>query len=393
MLYSLPYFKGSFLYAGSVSLYAVREITINLFEIPSGMVADTFGRKRSLVFSFLAYIFSFLLFYTAEVFGLFLIAFILYGTGDAFRSGTHKGMIMDYLRRRGWSGEKISYYGHTRAWSQRGSAVSALIAGSILFFRGNYSQVFLFSTVPYALNLLLVLSYPRELGPVRRSEEKRFYAIKRTYKAFIASMRDIRVFTLINHTALHSAYMRAVKDYIQPFMLHVAILAPLLPGVSREQQNGLTIGLFYFLIYILTAFASQHANAFLTKKKTLIISVTLFSGLGFGVLCGVFAQFSLWSAALLAFLMIYIVENIRKPILTGFVADRVKGEYLTSVLSAQSLLKTMMTAVIALLTGIFADLFGIGISLLVVSSLLIGGVLILYAGAALLSQKKNGKSA
>ncbi len=374
-------------------LYAVREITINLFEIPSGMVADTFGRKRSLAFSFLAYIFSFLLFYTAEVFGLFLLAFILYGTGDAFRSGTHKGMIMDYLRQQGWSGEKISYYGHTRAWSQRGSAVSALIAGSILFFRGDYSQIFLFSTVPYVLNLLLILSYPRELNTVRRSEEKRLYAIKRTYKAFIASIRDIRVFTLINHTALHSAYMRAVKDYIQPFMLHVAILVPLLPKVSREQQNGLTIGIFYFLIYILTAFASQHANAFQTKRKTLIIPVTLFSGLGFGVLCGVFAQFSLWSAALLAFLMIYIVENIRKPILTGFVADRVKGEYLTSVLSAQSLLKTMMTAVIAFLTGIFADLYGIGISLLLVSSLLIGGVLILYAGAGLLSQKKNGRSA
>src|SRR5665811_577021 len=37
-------------------LYAVREITINIFEIPSGIAADTFGRKNSLVGSFLFYI-------------------------------------------------------------------------------------------------------------------------------------------------------------------------------------------------------------------------------------------------------------------------------------------------------------------------------------------------
>ncbi len=33
-------------------LYAVREIFINIFEIPSGIIADTYGRKNSLIGSF-----------------------------------------------------------------------------------------------------------------------------------------------------------------------------------------------------------------------------------------------------------------------------------------------------------------------------------------------------
>jgi len=27
------------------SLYAVRELTVNIFEVPSGLIADTYGRK------------------------------------------------------------------------------------------------------------------------------------------------------------------------------------------------------------------------------------------------------------------------------------------------------------------------------------------------------------
>ena len=79
-------------------LYAVREIFINIFEIPSGIIADTYGRKNALIGSFFVYIISFSVFYLSNDFWLLLIAFIIFGIGEAFRSGTHKGMIMDYLK-------------------------------------------------------------------------------------------------------------------------------------------------------------------------------------------------------------------------------------------------------------------------------------------------------
>ena len=116
-------------------LYAIREIVINILEVPSGFIADTYGRKNALITSFLAYIISFGTFYFSSDFGLFLIAFVLYGVGDAFRSGTHKAMIMDYLNLNQWANHKIDYYGHTRSWSQLGSALSSLAAGVIVFLR------------------------------------------------------------------------------------------------------------------------------------------------------------------------------------------------------------------------------------------------------------------
>jgi len=358
-------------------LYAVREISINLLEIPSGILADTFGRRRALLISFTSYIASFVIFYFSHNFIFFLMAFILFGAGDAFRSGTHKGLIMDYLKQQGWSDQKISYYGHTRSWSQRGAALSSLIAGIIIFAGGNYQNIFLFSTLPYVLNMILILSYPKELDKIKPAAETKQQAMRSTFSSFITVMKNLRVIKLISHSALHSAYLKAVKDYIQPLMIQVAILLPLLQNVERNRQNGLSIGVFYFIIYLTTSYASRSASKFEQGNRKNIVTLTLLVGFIAGMLSGLLYQYGLSILALISFIMIYIIENIRKPILTGYVADQVPVEILSSVLSVQSLIKTIMTAGIALIFGIFADWLGIGWALCIISGILAGGMLLL----------------
>lgn len=349
-------------------LYSVREISINLLELPSGMLADTFGRRRALILSFLSYIISFIIFYISHNFILFLIAFILFGAGDAFRSGTHKGLIMDYLKQQNWSEHKIAYYGHTRSWSQRGAAVSSLFAGFIVLLQGNYQDVFLLSTIPYFLNMLLIITYPKELDQISKGSHK--LAIQETFTSFFTVMKNWRLITLISHSALHSAYLKAVKDYIQPLMLQVAITIPLIFSMDRDQQNGLSIGIFYFVIYLLTSFASRSASHIEQHNRKRIVVMTLLLGFSAGIVSGIFYQLHWSILALITFTMIYIIENIRKPILTGYVADEVPGEILSSILSAQELIKTLMTAAIALIFGLFADLLGIAWALCIVSVLL-----------------------
>ena len=349
-------------------LYAIREIAINLSEIPSGIVADTIGRKKSLVGSFLIYILSFLFYYLAKDFWMFLPAFLLYGVADAFRSGTHKGMIMEYLRLNHWEDQKINYYGHTRSWSQMGSALSSLIAGIIVFYTGSYRYIFLFSVIPYLLNLLLILSYPAELdGYVERMRHRHIPGLRSTVRQFLQVIRRPKVVEIINASAIHTAFLTAVKDYIQPLMVQVAVLIPLVLHLDAEKRNGIFIGIFYFLIYILTSFASRQASRAVTRNKSRISYRTLILGFLFGAVAGALYLKEFWVVSLVAFVGIYLVENLRKPILTGFIADQVPNEILTSVISAQSFLKTVITAVLALGFGIVADHIGIGGSLLAVS--------------------------
>lgn len=352
-------------------LYAIREIVINVFEIPSGIFADTFGRKNSLVASFIFYIFSFLVFYTSGSFWLFLCAFVLYGMADAFRSGTHKTIIMDYLKLHDWEDQKISYYGHTRACSQKGSAISALIAGLLVFYYGNYQMVFLFSVIPYLLNLILILSYPRALNHSVRSNENKKNTIGNTFKSFMLVIKKPNVLKIVNSSAIFTAYQRAIKDYIQPLMLSVALLLPILTHTEVEKKSGLVIGLIYFIIFLLTSQASKMASKIDKRTKKETAYITLVYGFIFGLLSGIFFYYELWVLSLLFFVGIYLIENIRKPVLTGVLADTVPNEILTSVISAQSLWKTILTSVIAVCFGLLADYFGLGIGFVILAIVLL----------------------
>lgn len=359
-------------------LYAVREIVINVFEIPSGIIADTYGRKNSLLGSFLLYITSFFIFYLSSNYGLFIVAFVFFGTADAFRSGTHKSMIMDYLKLNNWKNHKVNYYGHTRSCSQKGSAISALLAGIIVFYYGNYEIIFLLSIVPYLLNFILVYTYPNELNrTLIKKDHSKKHTVGETIKSFVVIIQRPKVFSIIHSSAVYSAFQKSVKDYIQLIMLSVVVMIPLFLQVEVAKKNGLLIGLFYFILYLLTSKASRLAAKIDAKTKGNTAYKTLLYGFLFGLVSGVLYYYEFPVLALFVFVGIYIIENIRKPILTGLLADEVPNELLTSVISAQSQWKTILTVAIALSLGICADYFGIGLAFVFVSLILLGITILL----------------
>lgn len=359
-------------------LYAIREIIINIAEVPSGIIADTYGRKTTLASSLLVYILSFSVFYFSNDFWLFLIAFSLYGIADAFRSGTHKGMIMEYLKLNNWKDQKIEYYGRTRSWSQMGSALSSLIAGFIVFKLGSYESIFLYSVIPYILNFAVVLSYPANLNFSSGDKKKEKKSILTTHKSFLEMMKKPVILKIINTSAIHSAYIKAIKDYIQPLMVNLAVATPILLSLETDKKNALFIGIIYFIIYLLTSRASAISSKFDKKYKSKLPYLTLIIGFGFGAVSGFFYLQEIWPIAVISFIGIYFIENIRKPVLTGYVAEHSANEVLTSVLSAQSFLKTVMTAILAFVFGLLADTFSIGVSLLMVSVFLTFSTFIIH---------------
>ena len=88
-------------------LYAIREIGINVIEIPSGIFADALGRKKTMMISFVAYIISFVIFYFSSNYIWLISAMLFFSLGDAMRTGTHKAMIFDYLNINGWMSQNL----------------------------------------------------------------------------------------------------------------------------------------------------------------------------------------------------------------------------------------------------------------------------------------------
>lgn len=359
-------------YAQIGILYAAREIVTNVAEIPSGIVADTYGRKRSLVAAFGAYLISFGVFYYSSDFNLLLVAMLMFGIGDAFRSGTHKGMIMDYLRMNNWEDQKINYYGHTRSWSQMGSAISALLAGLLVLYSGNYRFIYLLSMVPYLLNFINIITYPEELNrSIKPKKGQAKQELGGVVKSFFQVIRKPGVFQIMHSSALHSAFLKSIKDYIQLIMVQVSLLIPTMYSLDPKRKSGLVIGVIYFLIFLMTSYASKNSFRIFSKGFKNISHLTLVAGLIAGALSGLFLSLDLWGISLVFFVSVYVLENIRKPIMTGILSDEVPNEIFTSVISAQSFYKTLLISSLAVSLGVLADHFGLGISLLTVSALLL----------------------
>ena len=91
-------------------LIAFREIAINLLEIPSGALADVYGRRRCMILSFCSYIISFLIFGFGVALWQLCFAMFFFAVGEAFRTGTHKAMIFTWLRLQGRTDERTKIY-------------------------------------------------------------------------------------------------------------------------------------------------------------------------------------------------------------------------------------------------------------------------------------------
>ena len=70
-------------------------------------------------------------------------------------------------------------------------------------------------------------------------------------------------------------------------------------------------------------------------------------------------------------MLIFIIENIRKPIGIGYYTEIFDSEILATALSFESQFKTLVAAILAPAIGLIADLFGIGYSLMIISGILI----------------------
>src|SRR6056297_1120595 len=172
------------------TVISIREIIKNVFEIPSGIFADNYGRKSSLKICFIFYIISFVFFYFGFNFIVIVIAMVFFGAGEAFRSGTHKAIIFSYLDYKNISDQKVEVYGRTKSYSLLGSSLSAILGAVVVFVESGYRYIFLLSVLPCIIDFFLISSYPDYLEGASDKSLK-FSEIKEGIKSSFKNIKDI----------------------------------------------------------------------------------------------------------------------------------------------------------------------------------------------------------
>jgi DHA3 family tetracycline resistance protein-like MFS transporter len=153
-----------------VLLGTVAEIVVFLFEVPTGVVADTYSRRLSVIIGLLVVGASLVLAGLVAVYWVILIAAVLRGIGGTFVSGAYEAWItdehgVDGIGRLFLRGTQWSYLGAILG-AASGVAVATLDLGAALVYGG---------AISVATGIACILVMP-EHGFVRRPVEERVAA-------------------------------------------------------------------------------------------------------------------------------------------------------------------------------------------------------------------------
>jgi MFS family permease len=349
-------------------LIAIQETFTFIFEVPSGMIADTRGKKNELLICFIFYILSFLFYFSGPNYIILGLGAMFFGLGEAFRSGTHKAMEMQWMDKNGILLYKSFVYGTTRSYSLYGSAISSFLAIIFILNVPANRWIFILTIIPYIIDFILISTYPNymnEHSPKKESYWKDFTGAFKGLK-IVFTDRKLRKGLISNST--YDGIFKSLKDYIQPIMklFIVVLLVDLaIPSTPAEEEFFLTLilGLIYALFYLLSSFASKNAYNVLKKVKSSKHAMDLlFFIFAFLIFCEAFLiWFQIPLFIIIIYLVIYIMYNLRRPIGVDYLGDVMEQDQRSTILSVEALLKSFLVIILAPLFGFIAEVFSIGL--------------------------------
>lgn len=142
-------------------IFAIGAISLTIFEIPTGAIADLFGRKKTLLLSNIILLISLIFLYIGGNMFMFVLYAVISAFANALYSGTESAIIYDTLKEK----KKEKYYkkiiGKYSALWPIGAIVGSLIGGYLASISLSFPVLFTFIPQLIALILVFFLKEPK----------------------------------------------------------------------------------------------------------------------------------------------------------------------------------------------------------------------------------------
>lgn len=329
-----------------------------IFEIPTGVVADAWGRRISyllgtvtLALTTVAY---YLLWQFNAPFWQWAIVSVLLGLGFTFFSGAVEAWLVDALNFAEYDGPLEAVFG--RAQVVAGVAMlSGSVAGGFIAQATTLGVPFLVRAGVLVVMFGVAFATMRDLGYTRPARERPLRAVATTFEASLEhGLRNRPVRWLM----LASPFVSGVGFYafyaMQPFLLD------LYGDESAYGVAGLAAAIFAGSQILGGLFAARLARLF--ARRTTALALGTAAGAACLALLGVTETF--WLA--LALLVVWgVAAAAVTPIHHAYLNDQIPAAQRATVLSFDSLLGSAGGVVVQPVLGRTADLSGYGLSYVV----------------------------
>ncbi|WP_459479688.1 MFS transporter [Clostridium saccharoperbutylacetonicum] len=347
---------------------SVYHITGVLFELPTGVIADLYGKKFSVILGRIVSIVSCILMIISNGFWGFSIAFALSAAGANLNSGAGEALVYDSLKE---LGEEDKY---KKIWGDL-AFIMSLAQGLAVLLGGILADVnFLYAYILGAVIqiIALIAAYNFNEPPIQKEDK-----VKETgnliLNQLVTSVKVLRirkvVLYLILFSALVSSLQTTVFYYSQQYFSDISYSKTVIAIICAASS-------------LIDAISSKYAyklEASLKLKGTLItvslINILSLMGLAF-----------IKELSVVFFLLSSVSAGLSFTIFSDYINSRVPSEYRATILSFDSLCFSAFMISVFPLFGALAEKVGFSIAFGIIAVVYIPVMLFLLIK---LSKHKN----
>jgi MFS family permease len=351
-----------------------------IFEIPTGVVADGWGRRVSFLLGTVTLAGSTVLYYLlwqfSAPFPLWAVVSVLLGLGFTFFSGAVEAWLVDALRYSGYEGGLEAVFG--RGQMVAGAAMLAGSAsGGAIAQATNLGVPFLVRAGVLLAMFAVAMWLMHDVGFTPARSTHPLGATRAVLSASIDNGLKIRPVRYVMLAAPFSAGVGIYVFYaLQPYLLE------LFGDPNAYSVAGLAAAIVAGA-QVIGGWLAPYARSLFRKRTSVLIVSGCISTLIFLVL-GFTRVF--W-VALVLLAVWAIVDSSARPVRPAYINDMIPSKERATVLSFDSLMGSSGGAVVQPLLGRSADLYGYA------ASLAIAGAIQLLAVPFLVASRRQGSPA
>jgi len=323
-----------------LALGGIYSAVVIAVEIPTGVLADRLGRRRSMIAGALAMVASCLIAARAHSFVTFAIAESLAALSLALCSGADSAYLYDLL----------ASHGRADEYARRESAASAShLVGSALAFAGGGLLAEIDLALPYlvtagAAAIAALAAYGMRSDSVSAHDVQKLGRTSITGD-MVAAVREVaqsgRLAWLIGYSAVVFVLLRATIYLYQPY-LHARGLGPV------------GIGILFAGVYAVAAFVAYRTHVVRRRVADDVLLWALLATLAISFFGLAGAANGPW---MLSLLLVQAVANgvyspLTKPLLNAEIRDSSRR---AAILSIESMARRAAMGVFAPLVGLFGE--------------------------------------
>lgn len=315
-------------------------VGVLLLEVPTGAVADRYGRSVSMALGAVVLGAAILIFAFTTSFPVLMASFLLWSVASALMSGADMALLYDTLKAAGREAQYEKLAGRGMAFTWSGVVFATLLGGPFAAVFNTQATMFLGAVTCLATGAVALSIW--EPPHIKEGASQPYF--QSIGAAFSEAWRavDVRIVIMLAGTAF--AALEAVHYLIQPYL------------VNRDIEVGVMFSLLQVPILLAGLGGALLAGRVSGRAGT----KALLLGPIFGAVCYAVLAVSPGLTAYLALPLLIGVSSCVEPIATGYINRRIGSERRATVLSISSMTRSLVMAALAPGLGYTTDRWGIG---------------------------------